>query len=125
MAKDETVPLSAGTLKADADALAALKKISDYKPSNDKYTLDLIEASSDALDVADEAFAQVEAAWQTGRDAHVAAQWAFHNMMLGGKKQVVAQYGDDSDQAQAVGLTKKSEYAKPTSKKTPDPATKK
>jgi hypothetical protein len=45
--------------------------------------------------------------------------------MLGGKKQVVAQYGDDSDQAQAVGLTKKSEYSKPKSKKTPDPAPKK
>ena len=44
--------------------------------------------------------------------------------MLGGKKQVVAQYGDDSDQAQAVGLTK-SEYSKPKSKKTPDPAPKK
>ena len=125
MAKDQTVTLSADTLKADTDSLAALKKITDYKPSNEAYTLDKLEAASDALDAADDAFAQVEADWQTGRDAHVAAQWAFHNMMLGGKKQVVAQYGDDSDQAQAVGLTKKSEYAKPAHKQTPDPATKK
>jgi hypothetical protein len=125
MAKNQTVTLSADTLKADADALAALAKISDYKPSNQAYTLDKLQAASGALKDADDAFAQVEADWQTGRDAHVAAQWAFHNMMLGGKKQVVAQYGDDSDEAQAVGLTKKSEYAKPARKKTPDPATKK
>jgi phage-related protein len=47
----------------------------------------------------------------------MAAQWAFHNMILGGKKQVVAQYGDDSDQAQAVGLTKKSEYSQARTQK--------
>jgi hypothetical protein len=45
--------------------------------------------------------------------------------MLGGKEKVVAQFGDDCDQPQAVGLTKKSEYAKPARKQTPDPATKK
>ena len=121
MAKNETVPVNAATLKADADALAALKKISDYKPANADYTLDKLQAVSDALKPADDAFAQAEAAWQTARDTHVAAQWAFHNAMLGAKKQVIAQYGDDSNEAQALGLTKKSEYAKPTRDNTPTP----
>ena len=116
MAKDETKTVNADVLKADADALAALVKISDYKPVNPDYTLDKLQAASKALDDADDDFAQAEADWQTARDTHVAAQWAFHNAMLGGKKQVVAQYGDDSDQAQAVGLKKKSEYAKPKRK---------
>lgn len=44
MAKNETVPVNAATLKADADALAALKKISDYKPANADYTLDKLQA---------------------------------------------------------------------------------
>jgi len=51
------------------------------------------------------------------RNSSVAAQWTFHNAMLGAKQQVLAQYGDDSDEAQAVGLTKKSERAKPSKAK--------
>jgi hypothetical protein len=48
---------------------------------------------------------------------NVAAQWAFHNAMLGAKQQVLAQFDDDSDEAQALGLTKKSERAKPSKAK--------
>jgi hypothetical protein len=33
--------------------------------------------------------------------------------MLGAKDQVVAQYGDDSDAVQSLGLTKKSERKSP------------
>ncbi|HEY5232033.1 MAG TPA: hypothetical protein VIK35_00670 [Verrucomicrobiae bacterium] len=46
----------------------------------------------------------------------MAAQWTFHNALLGAKQQVLAQFGDDSDEAQALGLTKKSERAKPSVK---------
>lgn len=56
----------------------------------------------------------------------VAAQWAFHNVILGAKQKVVAKFGDDSDEAQAVGLKKKSERAKPKRKPsggTPPPPT--
>jgi hypothetical protein len=60
--------------------------------------------------------AQAEADWQAARDGNVAAQWAFHNAILGAKHQIVAQFGDDSNEAQAVGLTKKSERAKPAPK---------
>ena len=117
MAKDQTVPVASDSLKADADALAALAKISDYEPANADFTLAKLNAASDALKEAADAFAQAEADWQTARDAHVSAQWAFHNAMLGGKQQVVAQYGDDSNEAQAVGLKKKSERAKPSKAK--------
>ena len=43
------------------------------------------------------------------RDAAIAAQWEFHNLMLGVKDQVIAQYGADSDQVASLGLKKKSE----------------
>ena len=125
MAKNETIPVAADVLKTDADALAAIAKISDYKPANSNFALAKLTAASDALKEADDAFAQAEADWQAARDAHVAAQWAFHNAMLGAKKQIVAQYGDDSDEAQAMGLTKKSERAKPAARaKAAAPATK-
>ena len=114
MAKDQTRFVDAGTLKADADALAALTAIGDYKPANADFALDKVTAMSAALKEAADAFAQAEAGWQAARDANVAAQWTFHNAMLGAKQQVLAQYGDDSDEAQAVGLKKKSERAKPS-----------
>ena len=37
--------------------------------------------------------------------------------MLGVKEQVIAQYGKNSDQVQALGLKKKSEYKAPKPKK--------
>src|SRR5882724_960036 len=116
MAKDQTVPVGGDSLKADADALAALQKISGYAPANAGFALAKLTAASDALKTAADAFAQAEADWQTARDGHVTAQWTFHNAMLGAKQQVLAQFGDDSDEAQAMGLTKKSERAKPTAK---------
>ena len=57
------------------------------------------------------------------RDATVAAEWAFHNIILGAKTQVKAQYGDNSDQYAGVGLTKKSEVQSPGSSTPPTPAT--
>ena len=116
MAKDQTKPISDKTLKADSDALAAIKKMAGYQPAdpNSDYTLAKLTASAQALSDAFDAHAQAEADRKTARDGHVAAQWAFHNAMLGARKQVIAQFGDDSEQAAGVGLKKKSEYAKPT-----------
>ena len=120
MAKDQTRPVNRKALKADVDALAAIKKMSDYQPTDPKsdYTLDKLEAASEALDDAADAHVQADADKKTARDGHVAAQWTFHNAMLGARQQVVAQYGDDSEQVAAVGLKKKSERAKPTKTKT-------
>ncbi|MCL6752598.1 hypothetical protein KBT16_17155, partial [Nostoc sp. CCCryo 231-06] len=50
-------------------------------------------------------------------DAARLAEWEFHNAVLGMKEVVRGQYGLDSDQAQAVGLKKKSEYKRPSRKK--------
>jgi len=55
------------------------------------------------------------------------AEWEFHNMLLGVKDQVIAQYGKDSDQVstrstyqvQALGLKKKSERKAPARKAKP------
>ena len=116
MAKDQTVAVAADVLKADAAALAALAKIAGYTPANAEFALTKLQTASAANKAAADAFAQAEADWQTARDGNVAAQWAFHNAILGAKQQVVAQFGDDSDEAQAVGLTKKSERAKPAAK---------
>lgn len=116
MAKNQTVFVSADVLKSDSDALAAIAKITSYAPSRAELALAKLQAAEATLKKASDEFAQTEAAWQTARDAAVTAQWNFHNAMLGAKQQVVAQFGDDSDEAQAVGLKKKSERATRTAR---------
>ncbi|HLL77504.1 MAG TPA: hypothetical protein VK421_19770 [Pyrinomonadaceae bacterium] len=60
---------------------------------------------------------QAAAALAAARDDAVAAEWEFHNAMLGAKEQVVAQFGKDSNEIQSLGLKKKSEYARGGSRK--------
>ena len=127
MAKNQTKPVSEKTLKADTDALAAIKKMTGYQPAdpNSAFTLAKLMTSAQTLDDAADAHVQAEAAHKTARDGHVTAQWAFHNAMLGARTQVVALFGDDSEQVAAVGLKKKSERKAPTRKNTAAAAAKK
>lgn len=122
MANNQTRAVSDAVLKADTDALAALKKVENYTPVNEMYSLDNIQGAATALQLSNEKFAQAEAEWKAARDAKVAAQWQFHNAILGSKKQVVAQFGDDAPEVQSVGLKRKSERAKPVRKKVKQPA---
>ena len=66
---------------------------------------------------------QQQAALDAARDEATSAEWDFHNAMLGVKEQVKAQFGGDSNEWQALGLTKKSEKAK-LSKAAPTPPVK-
>lgn len=72
------------------------------------------------MEAAQEASAQAKAAADAARDDEIAAEWAFHDFILGAKTQVKAQFGDSSNEIQALGLKKKSEYKSP-SKKKPNP----
>jgi hypothetical protein len=49
----------------------------------------------------------------TARDNAVTAEREFHNLMLGAKDQVTAQFGRDSNEVQALGLKKASERKPP------------
>ena len=116
MAKDQTKPLAPVAIKADRDALAAIKGMTGYASAKPEYELTKLDDGETALADAEDDYTQKEGAFKASRDALVAAQWAFHNVIIGGKQQVVGKFGDDSDQAQAVGLKKKSERAKPKRK---------
>jgi hypothetical protein len=62
------------------------------------------------LDEAKTAQAQADAAAATARDVVVEKAWAFHNLVLGMKDQIRAQFGKDSQEVQTVGLKRTSEY---------------
>lgn len=69
MAKDETKPLSADTLKGDTDALAAIKTMTGYASAKPEYELVKLTDAAKALGDADDAFTQAEAALKAARDA--------------------------------------------------------
>ena len=116
MAKEEIRRVQPEIISEDQDCHAAVKGLSDYKPSDTTFAKTALQAASDDLDDAHEKETQAETAWQAARDRAVKAEWTFHNLVLGTKIQVKAQYGDDSDEIKSLGLKKKSEYKRPTRK---------
>ncbi len=116
MAKNETRPLPPGQLSADEDAFAALQAIENYAPANSDYTLAAVTTAHNALAAKQQAAVQAEAAAAAARDNMVAESWNFHNIILGVKDQVRAQFGPDSAELQSLGLKRKSEYKAPTRK---------
>lgn len=123
MAKNETRRIAPSVLQADRDAWASLKTMAGYAPSKGKFSISTIQAAVDDLIAKREIEAQKQADLDSARDDATAAEWAFHNMVLGAKDQVIAQFGDDSNEVQALGLKKKSEYKSPKPKASgPSPA---
>ena len=112
MAKDQTKPLDADTLAADKAAIDACKAITTYAPANAAYNQAALDASQATLETANTTYNKAETAFQTARDNQVAAEWTRHNLVLGMRTQVKAQFGEDSNELQSVGLKKKSEYKK-------------
>ena len=116
MGKNETKRLNPSVLADDLEIFAALKAMQGYAPANPAYKVDAITIIDNNRAGAHDTEVQTAAAYETARDNHVALQWDFHNAMLGAKNQVVAQFGPDSNEAQAMKLKKKSEYKNPTRK---------
>jgi hypothetical protein len=119
MADKTTRTLSPKTLQQDEDALAAVQDIPTYAPRKPEYATAALEALDAAVVDKEEKFAQAEAALKTARDNMVTAHWNRHNGVLGMRDEVKVQYGANSNEYQAVGRKKVSEYKKPKRKTTP------
>ena len=124
MAKNETKRLRPAQIQLNKDHFANLQKIPAYAPANPAYTTTLIGASETQLNTDGTAEAQANAAQASARDNAVASEWKHHNLMLGARDQIVAQFGRDSNEAQMVGLKKKSERKSPGRKSTKTTPTK-
>jgi hypothetical protein len=116
MAKDETKRLNPSVLEADKTAFAALQSMANYTTANPAYTSAAVTAAHAELLAAQAEETQAAAAAASARDNAVGREWGFHNLMLGVKDQVTAQFGRNSNEVQALGLKKASEY-KPRTRK--------
>lgn len=110
MAKNETRRLKPAQIQLDIETYEALLALANYAPANPQYKTENVTAGRTSMGTSQQEETQAVAAAAGKRDDAVANEWNFHNLILGVKDQVVAQYGLDSNEAQAIGLKKKSEY---------------
>jgi hypothetical protein len=110
MSNGKNKRLQPAILQADRDAFDALKGFTDYVPANPDFTIEKVTAAYDALDAAQSLAVQAQATADAARDTVVTRQWEFHEMILGVRDQAKARYGPNSDEVQALGIKKKSEY---------------
>ncbi|MBA2732710.1 MAG: hypothetical protein H0U54_07440 [Acidobacteria bacterium] len=116
MAKNQNKRLPPVKIEANESGFAALQTITDYTPINRAYSLEAIRIAHTELENLRRAEAQAVAAMTVAREAAVAKEWELHNLMLGVKEQIIAQFGKDSNEVQALGLKRKSDYKPPTRK---------
>lgn len=103
-------------LADDLEALTNLKAIQSYTPFNTAYSAQNGGLHLAAVTNLQNAEVLAEAAYKAARDNAAAAEWALHEFILGARKQILAQFGPDSNEAQSLGLKKKSEYKKPATR---------
>lgn len=113
MAKNQSKRLPPVKIEADESVFAALATIANYTPINPAYALEAVRSAHLELEHLRRTEAQAAVAATAARDCLVAKEWEFHNLMLGVKEQVIAQFGRDSGEVGALGLKRKSEYRLP------------
>lgn len=115
MAKRKTSRVTQGILKKDRLIATAVLALKAYNPANSEFTSDKLREALKSLDAASVAEQKALEAVSKARENAMKAEWEFHEQVLGVKRQVLAQYGDDSEEITALGMKKKSErkYGRP------------
>ena len=102
--------LPADVLQEDLETFAAFLALDDYAPANMQFAAARVKGVKDAMAESQTAEIQILAAANAKRDATIQYEQDFHQLILGIKDQVKAQYGSNSNELQSLGLKKKSEY---------------
>ena len=115
MAKKKLARLSQRILTKDRQIAQAVLGLQDYTPANKDFTADRLREALGKLEEAEAAEAAAQEAAARAREEAMRIEAEFHELILGTKRQVIAQYGDDSDEISALGMKKKSErrYGRP------------
>ncbi len=105
--------VSAKTIDADIDSFHGLSFISNYIPARSEATLEALKAGYEAMRAKQQKETELLAALKAASDAARQAEVEFHDMVIAMKESVRGQFGPNSDEAQAIGYKKKSEYKRP------------
>jgi hypothetical protein len=104
-------------IAADRALLLAIQSLSDYQPSNSTYSVANMQQAEASLSQAEQSTVRVEEALDQARDVEQDTAHFLHDIALGVKAQVIAQYGPDSAAVEIIGLTRKSDRKRPTKRK--------
>ncbi|WP_414579177.1 hypothetical protein [Anabaena sp. CCY 9402-a] len=105
-------------ISEDVSSWHGLKTITTYETNRADASAANLQQAYQAMLAQQQTETEKQALYRAAADAARLAEWEFHNAVLAMKEVVRGQYGLNSDQAQAVGLKKKSEYKRPSRKKT-------
>ncbi|MEH2392388.1 MAG: hypothetical protein V7K21_12280 [Nostoc sp.] len=115
--QDKTRRLPSQSISQDITSLHGLQTVSTYDTTRaDASVANLLQAYQDML-MQQQAETEKLTLYRAATDSARLAEWEFHNAILAMKEVIRGQYGSDSDEAQAVGLKKKSERKRPARKK--------
>lgn len=115
--QDTTRRLRPQLISEDVISWHGLQTISTYDTNRADASVANLQQAYQAMLTQQQAETEKLTLYRAAADAARLAEWEFHNAVLAMKEVVRGQYGSNSDQAQAVGLKKKSEYKRPSRKK--------
>ncbi len=113
---DPKTRVTAAQTRKNIEAYHALSTMPDYKANNPAHSREAAEAAYQKLIAAERKAIIDKATSAASDDALAAARLYLQDVILGVKLEAKALYGPSSDQVAALGLKKKSEKAKKSTK---------
>lgn len=109
--------LSPQIISQDTDAFNGLGTIVSYKTTRSEATPEGLQTVYQTMLTKQQIEIEQQARFKSAADEARRAEWEFHNAVLAMKEVVRGQFGADSNEAQAVGLKKKSDRKRPIRQK--------
>lgn len=106
--------LSPQIIQQNINAFNGLSTVANYNTQRPEASLDRLQQAYQTMLAQQQAEIEKLALYRAAADAARLAEWEFHNAVLAMKEVVRGQFGSDSNEAQAVGLKKKSDRKRPT-----------
>jgi hypothetical protein len=100
-------------LNADRTALNNLTGLAAYAPRRPSFTTEKAVAANDAILLLQTKVDRLRSELAVAIDTITEAEHLFHDIMLGAKDEVIAQFGASSDEVQALGLKRRSDRRAP------------
>jgi hypothetical protein len=114
--QDTSRRLPSPVINQDIESYDGISFITDYTTTRKEASAQHLQQTHQAMMDYRKKELQLEIQLKAAVDESRQAEWEFHNAVLAMKEVVRGQYGSDSNEAQAIGLKKKSERKRPTRK---------
>ena len=106
--------LTPAVLNQDVDSYNGSRTIEGYSTKRPNATPEALQTAYNAMLTQQQIETEKLALYRAAADAARLSEWEFHNAVLAMKEVVKGQFGSDSNEAQSVGLKKKSDRKRPS-----------